>query len=124
MLKQVPRQNDAHTRPSFGPQDSSDQSQSDGSPPKVGSDVMEQNGASNGQSAKLQKSESAAGASKSPKKRRKVNHGTSANSAASYTVPRTLTDLMCFCSLCILSPICKYCIGSEYKGCLVVCAYA
>jgi hypothetical protein len=38
---------------------------------------MEQNGASNGQEAKPQKSPPAAGANKSPKKRRKVNHGSS-----------------------------------------------
>lgn len=37
---------------------------------------MEQNGASNGHDAKVQKSPPASGASKSPKKRRKVNHGT------------------------------------------------
>lgn len=37
--------------------------------------MMEQNGASNGHNAKPQKSPPASGASKSPKKRRKVNHG-------------------------------------------------
>jgi hypothetical protein len=36
---------------------------------------MEQNGASNGHDAKPQKSPPANGASNSPKKRRKVNHG-------------------------------------------------
>jgi hypothetical protein len=43
---------------------------------------MEKNGASNGQDSKPQKSPPATGASKSPKKRRKVNHGTSSDSAA------------------------------------------
>lgn len=38
--------------------------------------VMEQKGASNGKDTKPTKSPPAAGASKSPKKRRKVNHGT------------------------------------------------
>jgi hypothetical protein len=41
----------------------------------IGSDVMEQNGTSNGKDEKQQKSASAAGMNKSPKKRRKVNHG-------------------------------------------------
>lgn len=45
---------------------------------------MEQNGVSNGQKAKPLKLESAAGASKSPKKRRKVNHGTFSEPTASY----------------------------------------
>jgi hypothetical protein len=54
---------------------------------------MEQNGASNGQEAKLQKSPSASGANKSPKKRRKVNHGRSSTSATSRRVPETCTDL-------------------------------
>jgi hypothetical protein len=44
---------------------------------------MEQNGASNGQDAKPQESPPATGANKSPKKRRKVNHGTSSKSTAS-----------------------------------------
>merc|ERR1712230_183857 len=43
-------------------------------PHNIGSDAMEKNGASNGQDAKPQKSPPATGASKSPKKRRKVNH--------------------------------------------------
>ncbi|KAE8452847.1 hypothetical protein EG329_013119 [Mollisiaceae sp. DMI_Dod_QoI] len=43
---------------------------------------MEQNGTSNGQDVKPQKSPPASGANKSPKKRRKVNHGTSRKSAA------------------------------------------
>jgi hypothetical protein len=64
-----------HTRPSLGPQDSCAKSQSDGRPRDVGSDVMEQNGTSNGKDAKSQKSPAAAGVNKSPKKRRKVNHG-------------------------------------------------
>ena len=37
---------------------------------------MDQNGTSNGHDAKLQLSPPASGANKSPKKRRKVNHGT------------------------------------------------
>jgi hypothetical protein len=36
---------------------------------------MEQNGANNGQDAKPPASSAASGANKSPKKRRKVNHG-------------------------------------------------
>jgi hypothetical protein len=39
--------------------------------------VMDQNGTSNGQEAKPEKSPPTSGANKSPKKRRKVNHGTS-----------------------------------------------
>lgn len=40
---------------------------------------MEKNGASDSKDAKPQKSPPASGASKSPKKRRKVNHGTLAD---------------------------------------------
>jgi hypothetical protein len=86
---------------------------------------MEQNGASNGQEAKPQKSPPAAGTNNSPKKRRKVNHGMYSNPARSGIVSGTSTDLgTCSCSLCVLSPICKFCIGSKYLKVLGVCAYA
>jgi hypothetical protein len=57
---------------------------------------MEQNGASNGQETKPQKSPPATGANKSPKKRRKVNHGTSSKPTASNNlkdVSETSTDV-------------------------------
>lgn len=87
---------------------------------------MDQNGASNGEETKPEGSTPASGSGKgagtSTKKRRKVNHGTSSRSSQlrgkcpSETVA-TIADLgTCSCSLCILSTICKYCIGSKYKG--------
>lgn len=81
---------------------------------------MEQNGASNGHDAKPQKSPPASGASKSPKKRRKVNHGAccqvlSSKPAASSTAFKTCTDPgPRACSLCVLPSICKYCIGCKF----------
>ena len=87
--------------------------------------VMDQNGTSNGQEAKPEKSPPTSGANKSPKKRRKVNHGMYRYPAASRTLSETSTDLgTCSCSLCILSAICKYCIGSKYKRSLGACTYA
>ncbi|KAI6714156.1 transcriptional regulator [Diplocarpon mali] len=49
-------------------------SQPNGTPHNIGSDAMEHKKASNGQDAKPKPSPPASGASKSPKKRRKVNH--------------------------------------------------
>ncbi|KAG4436690.1 hypothetical protein IFR05_007838 [Cadophora sp. M221] len=81
---------------------------------------MDQNGASNGQDAKPHKSPPASGASKSPKKRRKVNHGIfgwfSSSPVMSCPVSETFADLGArSCSLCVLSPIRKYSIGSQFK---------
>jgi hypothetical protein len=64
-------------------------SHSDGLPRNVGPDAMEQSGTSNGQDAKRQASPPASGASKSPKKRRKVNHGTSPVPATWRTILET-----------------------------------
>lgn len=78
---------------------------------------MEQNGTSNGQDAKPHTSPTASGANKSPKKRRKVNHGRSMVPATWYTIFKACADHgTCSCSLCILSTICKSSIGLEYKG--------
>lgn len=92
---------------------------------------MEQNGASNGQQAKLpqaklQKSPPASGASKSPKKRRKVNHGTSGPPRQEMESRReTSTDLEArSCSVCVLPPICKSCMGSRLLEVLEGCEYA
>lgn len=81
---------------------------------------MEQNGASNGEDAKPESSPPASGKGKGTgtKRRRKVNHGTSSRpgfDALSETIA-TMADLgTCSCSLCVLSTICKYCIGWKYK---------
>jgi len=53
---------------------------------------MEQTGPSNGHDVKPQKSPPAAGANKSPKKRRKVNHGTLWYQRSLYSCFGTLTD--------------------------------
>jgi hypothetical protein len=47
---------------------------------------MDKNGTSNGQDAKPHKSPPTAGTNKSPKKRRKVNHGMYSNSTPSKTL--------------------------------------
>jgi hypothetical protein len=97
---------------------------------------MDQNGASNGEDAKPEGSPPASGSgsgkgagtsgsgsgsgSTSTKKRRKVNHGTSSRPSKGNCpseIVATVADIgTCSCSLCILSTICKYCIGSSYKG--------
>jgi hypothetical protein len=85
---------------------------------------MEQNGESNGEATKLEKASLVSGSNKSPRKRRKVNHGMS-RFRASSTLSETSTDLgTCSCSMRVLSAICKYCIGSKVKERLGVCAYA
>ena len=84
------------------------------------------NGAQNGQETTSQKSPPAAGAnSRSPKKRRKVNHGKSTKPRSIKIFFEASTDRGVYsCSLCVLSPICKSCIGSEYMGLLDLCTYA
>lgn len=85
---------------------------------------MEQNGESNGEATKPEKSSPVTGSNKSPRKRRKVNHGMS-NFRASSILFETCTNLRtCFCSMRVLPAICKYCIGFKYKESLGVCAYA
>jgi hypothetical protein len=82
---------------------------------------MEHNGASNGQDALPQTSPTTAGVSKSPRKRRKVNHGMLWCQRLRMYAARPPADRRtCSCSLCILSTICKSPIGLEHKNPILV----